>query len=276
MSLALAWIVFPVVLAALSFGCGLLVEWASGLRLPGTLIVAVGLCASRRCRQPRHRDGPHSVACRAARHCARGRRSGPRSPTPVAPSRRMGAQCGGRSLRGLRGADRPVRHGDVRRLHHARRHQHVACAHGQGDGERANAVRVGSVDLRARAQGLLRQRLSRRCVHAARCGRCADGRGHRLALPADDRLLRRNPGAVDLFAHVCARLFASPYGLSQRSSALNPPSCSPMRSGAGSKRSRPLRSSHSSSRSSRQRSSVGRVGGHCFPLQSPWHRYLRS
>ena len=42
MSLALAWIVFPVVLGALSFCCGLLVEWASGLRLPGTLVVAVG------------------------------------------------------------------------------------------------------------------------------------------------------------------------------------------------------------------------------------------
>jgi hypothetical protein len=42
MSFALAWVVFPVVLAALSFGCGLLVEWASGLRLPGTLVVAVG------------------------------------------------------------------------------------------------------------------------------------------------------------------------------------------------------------------------------------------
>jgi hypothetical protein len=42
MSLAFAWIVFPVVLAALSFGCGLLVEWASGLKLPGPLVVAVG------------------------------------------------------------------------------------------------------------------------------------------------------------------------------------------------------------------------------------------
>src|SRR6476469_3322860 len=39
----LAWIVFPLVLALLSFGCGLLVERASGISLPGPLLVPLGL-----------------------------------------------------------------------------------------------------------------------------------------------------------------------------------------------------------------------------------------
>lgn len=42
MTLVLAWIVFPVVLALLSLGCGLLLETASGLRLPGTLLLPGG------------------------------------------------------------------------------------------------------------------------------------------------------------------------------------------------------------------------------------------
>ena len=212
MSFALAWIVFPVVLAALSFGCGLLVESTSGLRLPGPLVVAVGFALLVVAASLATATGLYSVACRAARRRTRGRRSGPRSPTQSAPSRLVGAYGGGRSLRGLCGADRAVRRGDVRRFHHARRHQHVACAHGQGDGERANGVRVGSVDLRARPHGLLRQRLSPRCVHAARCGRCPDRRGHRVALPADDRVLRRSSGVVDLLPHVCARLVATSTG----------------------------------------------------------------
>jgi hypothetical protein len=41
--LLLAWIVFPLVLALLSLGCGLLVERASGLSLPGSLLVPLGL-----------------------------------------------------------------------------------------------------------------------------------------------------------------------------------------------------------------------------------------
>lgn len=42
MTLLLAWIVFPVVLGLLSLGCGLLLETASGMRLPGTLLVPGG------------------------------------------------------------------------------------------------------------------------------------------------------------------------------------------------------------------------------------------
>jgi hypothetical protein len=42
MTLFVAWIVFPIVLALLSLGCGLLLETASGTRLPGTLLLPGG------------------------------------------------------------------------------------------------------------------------------------------------------------------------------------------------------------------------------------------
>jgi hypothetical protein len=40
--LIIAWVVFPLVLAGLSFGCGRLVELAVGERLPGSLVLPVG------------------------------------------------------------------------------------------------------------------------------------------------------------------------------------------------------------------------------------------
>ena len=43
MSIVLGWIVFPVVLGLLALGCGLLVERLSGVRLPGALVLPVGL-----------------------------------------------------------------------------------------------------------------------------------------------------------------------------------------------------------------------------------------
>src|SRR5262245_13731696 len=43
MTLFLAWLVFPLVLGALSLGCGLLVEQAAGLTLPGALLFPLGL-----------------------------------------------------------------------------------------------------------------------------------------------------------------------------------------------------------------------------------------
>src|SRR5947209_15543665 len=42
MTVFLAWFVFPLVLALLSLGCGLLLERASGMRLPGTLLLPAG------------------------------------------------------------------------------------------------------------------------------------------------------------------------------------------------------------------------------------------
>src|SRR6478735_8537188 len=42
MTLVLAWIVFPLVLGLLSLGCGLLLERASGMRMPGTLLLPGG------------------------------------------------------------------------------------------------------------------------------------------------------------------------------------------------------------------------------------------
>ena len=43
MSLLVSWVVFPLVLAALATGCGLLVERAAGVRLPGALVPGAGL-----------------------------------------------------------------------------------------------------------------------------------------------------------------------------------------------------------------------------------------
>jgi len=43
MSMALAWVVFPLVLGAVCLGCGLLVERISGRPLPGALLPSVGL-----------------------------------------------------------------------------------------------------------------------------------------------------------------------------------------------------------------------------------------
>ncbi len=43
--MAIAWLVFPAVMAALSLGCGLLLERAAGLELPGPLLLPLGLAA---------------------------------------------------------------------------------------------------------------------------------------------------------------------------------------------------------------------------------------
>ena len=53
-----------------------------------------------------------------------------------------------RRLRGLRGADRALRPGDLRRLHQARRHRHLDGAHRPGHGARPQPRRPRAVDLR--------------------------------------------------------------------------------------------------------------------------------
>ena len=45
MSLLIAWLAFPLVLAVLSLGCGLLLEAISGVRLPGPLVIPAGLAS---------------------------------------------------------------------------------------------------------------------------------------------------------------------------------------------------------------------------------------
>src|SRR6185503_16115594 len=42
MTFVVAWIVFPLVLALLSLGCGLFLEIVSGMRLPGALLLPGG------------------------------------------------------------------------------------------------------------------------------------------------------------------------------------------------------------------------------------------
>ncbi|MDX6427302.1 MAG: hypothetical protein QOD52_2707, partial [Gaiellaceae bacterium] len=45
MSLLIGWLAFPLVLAVLSLGCGLLLEAISGVRLPGALVIPAGLAS---------------------------------------------------------------------------------------------------------------------------------------------------------------------------------------------------------------------------------------
>src|SRR5438093_12750239 len=42
MSLVAAWLAFPLLLCLLSLGCGLLVERATAIRMPGTLLLPLG------------------------------------------------------------------------------------------------------------------------------------------------------------------------------------------------------------------------------------------
>ena len=163
------------------------------------------------------RDGP---ARRSARDRARGRRA---SGSPRRRLRRAGHLAGrlrGRDLRGLRRADRPLRAGHVRRLHHARRHLHVARADRPGAGPRPHALGPRAVDVPAGAGRLPRAR-------AIRSGRsCRSGiggeahrPGRRLAVPADDRVLRRDARARDLRGCRAPRLVASAAGSRRASSA---------------------------------------------------------
>ena len=41
-TLLVPWVAFPLLFAALSWGCGLLLERVSGLKLPGALVVPCG------------------------------------------------------------------------------------------------------------------------------------------------------------------------------------------------------------------------------------------
>ena len=43
MTLLVCWVVFPLALGVLSLGCGLLLEAAAGVRLPGALLPSAGL-----------------------------------------------------------------------------------------------------------------------------------------------------------------------------------------------------------------------------------------
>jgi hypothetical protein len=42
MTLFVAWVVYPLLISGLSLGCGLLLEWAAGRRLPGPLVLPAG------------------------------------------------------------------------------------------------------------------------------------------------------------------------------------------------------------------------------------------
>ena len=145
----ISWVLFPLLLALVSLGCGLLLERVAGVRLPGALVPAG---------RPRRGRG------RGAFHDARPTpRPSSRCPLVVALAilglalsppwrsaggRRLGG-CDGRRRRiaRLRRPGRAVGRGDVRRLHQARRHGHLARDHRPDHGARPRPRRPPAVLL---------------------------------------------------------------------------------------------------------------------------------
>ena len=82
----------------------------------------------------------------------------------AAPATPAGLGAGGRGggVRRLRGADRALRGGHLRRLHQARRHRHLDGLHRPGDGARPRPRRAGAVDVRGDPRVQPRRRLSGR------------------------------------------------------------------------------------------------------------------
>ncbi len=163
-----SWVVFPLVLAVLALGCGLLLEQLTGWLLPGPLVVPAGLAmmivvasfttatdATAELTVPvvaflavagvalsfpwrEGRVDPWASSPRSA--CSRS------SPLPIAASGR--------------------RH--LRRLHQARRHRHLVRAHRPRDGARPQPRRPRAVLVRGDARVQPRRRLSDRRLPSAR------------------------------------------------------------------------------------------------------------
>ncbi len=137
MNLAIAWVLFPLVLGGLCGGCGLVVERLTATRTPGRP------GARGRVRDDHRRGaGPDPLGLRrrssSPRSWSRWRIVGLRAvvglvaaPSSPGPSRSSSA-CS----RLYAAPDRPLRAGHLRRLHPARRHRDVDGAHRPGHGAR--------------------------------------------------------------------------------------------------------------------------------------------
>ena len=145
-SLLVAWIAFPLLLSALSLGCGLLVERASGFRLPGTLILPVGFALLAVGAQLATARAATASARGSACLCPRGGRL--RAVLSVAwpPTRLLGARGGFRRLRRVCGTRRRVGPGHVGRVHQAGRQLDAAGA--RRPGHAATAPRSPASPLR--------------------------------------------------------------------------------------------------------------------------------
>ena len=146
--LLVCWVLFPLAVTAVSLGCGLLLERAAGIRLPGALAAAGRLCGGARGRAHRDDLGLHGRA-----GVAGGAGAGGCGLAPVAAVRDRG-RTGGRSpprcavYAVLRGSRRALGRRHVRRLHQARRHRHMAGDDRPAHGARPRRGRTGAVVLR--------------------------------------------------------------------------------------------------------------------------------
>ena len=168
--LLVAWVAFPALLTALATGCGLLVDAArraARCRAPCcprsgfAAIVVVGQFLT--LADATAELATPAVAVALAR---------PGSSSLAHPPRRRPSRWARRRRRGrvrrLRGADRALGRGHLRRLHPPRRHRDLDGADRPGDGARARPRRPGAVDLRGDARLQPRRRLSDRRLPAAR------------------------------------------------------------------------------------------------------------
>ena len=136
------WVLFPLVLALVSLGCGLLLEIVSGVRLPGAIVPAAGLAlvvVATHFTTLTDATAELSVPLVVALATAR-----PRPVVSVAgpwTGRRLGRRRRGRGVRALRRPRGPVGRGDVHRLHQARRHCDLARDHRPDHGARARPRR---------------------------------------------------------------------------------------------------------------------------------------
>ena len=187
MTIWIAWLVFPLVLGVLSLGCGLLAERAAGVEIPSPLLLLLGFAVVALTGPVRDRRRAHGAARDSARRCARGRR-GRALPSLAAPDRRMVGRGGGRRLRRLRRAVRPLGARDVRRVHQARRHRDVSRDARSRDAARLPDGRAPAVNVRGDAVNEPRLRLPTRLVAPARRGQGARLAGRRVAVAAVSRV----------------------------------------------------------------------------------------
>ena len=183
-SLLSAGLLFPLAVTAVSVGCALLLEQAAGVRLPAGLLPAAGF-----------------AVVLVASHIATAWDATAELALPVVlalavagfalslPLRDRGiewwAVAAGCAVYGcLRRTRGALRRRDLRRLHQARRHRHVAGHDRPADGARPGLERIGALVVRGRARRQPQHRISGGRVSPARHRGQAGRAGRGLGVPA--------------------------------------------------------------------------------------------
>ena len=234
LDLFVCWVLFPLALTAVAVGCGLLLQWASGIMLPRALLPAAGFAVVLVA-------GHIATASDATAPVA--------APLVVAlaiagfavgfPLRRgvdwWAVAVGLRGVRGVRGARGAVRRCDVRGVHQARRHGHVARDDGPADGARPRPQRAAALVLRGGARREPQRRLSGRRLPPARHRGEARRPGPGMGVPALPGTARRVHGPRAVHGQRAARSARGRCARVPRSWRARPRCCSRTRSGAESR-----------------------------------------